>query len=186
MHQEESTLHSTRLYVLTGGPGSGKTTTLRELEHRGIRCISEVARQIIQEQMACKGEALPWSDRHAYSRLMLQRSISSYLENTPGPAFCDRGIPDTLAYLRLIGLDTAEALSASRQYRYARKVFFAPYWEEIYTTDKERKQSSQEARETASLLRSVYEECGYRIIELPLASPQERAEVLLREMENEE
>lgn len=179
-------MHNTMLYVLTGGPGSGKTTTLRELERRGIRCIPEVARQIIQEQVACNGEALPWSDREAYSRLMLQRSISSFLKHASGPALCDRGIPDTLAYLRLIGRDASQALSASRQYRYANKVFFAPYWEEIYTMDKERKQSPEEARETAALLRSVYEECGYQIIELPLTSPQERAEFLLREMQAEE
>jgi predicted ATPase len=39
------------LYVVTGGPGTGKTTVLRELERKGFPCVPEVARQLIQEQM---------------------------------------------------------------------------------------------------------------------------------------
>lgn len=39
-------------YVITGGPGVGKTTLLGELEKRNYRCMPEVARRVIQEQMA--------------------------------------------------------------------------------------------------------------------------------------
>jgi predicted ATPase len=51
------------MVVISGGPGVGKTTTLLELERRGFRCAAEVARQIIQEQVRDRGDALPWGDR---------------------------------------------------------------------------------------------------------------------------
>src|SRR5215470_11917647 len=99
-------LKNPNLYVVTGGPGSGKTTVLLELEKRGLRFAPEVARLIIQEQVRIGGKALPWADRELYTRLMLQRSVRAYRECTPAlvPTFSDRGIPDSLGYARLIGL----------------------------------------------------------------------------------
>ena len=175
-------IENPNLYVITGGTGAGKTTVLVELERRGFACVPEVARQIIQEQMQADGDALPWSDCGRYARLMLERSIASFRNSTPASkiTFCDRGIPDTPCYLRLIGADDAEAMSASATYLYAHKVFFAQAWKAIYATDTERKQSYEEAARTSQLMVRVYEECGYEVVELPLCSPEERAEFILR------
>jgi predicted ATPase len=168
------------LYILTGGPGGGKTTVLEELARRGVRIVPEVARQIIQEQVRTNGTALPWADRELYARLMLERSIQSFEEQHPNEiAFCDRGIPDTLCYLRLIHSNERKAAVASTFYRYAPMVFFAPPWEAIYTRDTERKQDFAEAVHTAELMAHVYMECGYRVIDLPLTSPDERADFIL-------
>lgn len=133
------------LFVVSGGPGSGKTTVLQELERRGHSFAPGVARQIIQEQVESGRMALPWCDREAYTVLMLERSIGSYLAHTPTlrPTFSDRGIPDALGYAQLIGLSNDEfILNACRQYRYARLVFLAPPWREIYGTDNEQNRTS--------------------------------------------
>src|SRR5437879_2862398 len=135
-------LNNPDLFAVSGGPGSGKTTILRELAKSGFRHASEVARQIIQEQVQAGGTALPWSDQHAYINLMLQRSIQSFIAHTPAvrPTFSDRGIPDTLCYARLVGLhETRFIENACDRYRYAGLVFLAPPWKEIYETDAERK-----------------------------------------------
>jgi predicted ATPase len=176
-------MNNPNLFVITGGPGAGKTTVLLELEKRGFRFAPEVARQIIQEQMRVGGQALPWADRNLYANLMLERSIQSYREHTPvsTPIFSDRGIPDTLGYARLIGLpDIGYIQSACDEFRYASTVFHAPAWKEIYTTDTERKQDFAEAERTSELIAQIYRECGYEVVELPRLSPAARADYIVK------
>ena len=173
------------LFVISGGPGTGKTTLLEELESLGYPHAPEVAREIIREQVQSGGTALPWGDREAYTELMLQRSIDSFREHTPAvkPVFSDRGIPDTLGYARLIGLrDTRAIEAACRQFRYARTVFLAPPWEEIYRTDNERTQDFAEAVRTYEVLVNVYRECGYEPVELPRWSAAARAQFIVEQL----
>jgi predicted ATPase len=173
------------LFVVSGGPGAGKTTVLQELASRGYRYAPEIARQIIQEEVQSSGTALPWKDREAYTLLMLEQSVKSYLAHTPAPrpTFSDRGIPDTLCYARLIGLaDQESILDACRQYRYAPVVFLAPPWKEIYETDNERKQDFAEAERTFEQMVQVYRECGYAIAVLPKAKTAARADFILKQI----
>ena len=122
-------MENRKFFVVTGGPGAGKTTVLMTLQRLGYQVVPEVARQIIQEQVASGGTALPWQDRESYTSLMLQRSIQSFVDNTPAKSvtFADRGIPDTLCYARLTGLaDHETILAACHEYRYAQLVFNRP------------------------------------------------------------
>ena len=178
---------NSNLFVISGGPGAGKTTTLLELEKLGLPHVPEVARQIIQEQVQSGGNALPWSDRERFTQMMLERSIESFRENTPAakPLVVDRGIPDALGYARLIGLpDTHLIEVACRQYRYAPLVFLAPPWREIYGTDSERKQDFAEAERTYNILMEVYQECGYQTIALSKVTPTERAQFILKQLQS--
>lgn len=173
------------LFVVSGGPGAGKTTVLQELASRGFRFAPEAARQIIQEQVQSSGTALPWGDREAYTFLMLKRSMESYLAHTPAsrPTFSDRGIPDSLCYARLIRLaDQKAILDACRQFRYAPIVFLAPPWKEIYETDSERKQDFAEAETTFEQMVLVYRECGYAVSELPKVNPAARADFIVEQI----
>ena len=49
-------------YILSGGPGSGKTALINALAKQGLPCMPEAGRAIIQDQMAIGGSALPWGD----------------------------------------------------------------------------------------------------------------------------
>ncbi len=173
-------------YIISGGPGSGKTTLLAELSKLGFSHAPEVARKIIQEQVQTGGFALPWANREAYTRLMLQRSIDSYFQytSTREPMFADRGLPDTLGYARLVGLTNESLLqaihAACMQYRYASLVFLAPPWKEIYKTDDERKQDFEEAERTFDQIVDVYQSCGYSPALLPKLSPPDRAQFILQ------
>lgn len=172
-------------YVISGGPGSGKTTVLCELERLGFQSAPEVARRIIQEQSAQGGTALPWRNRESYTQLMLERSIQAYLDHLPSSQiiFFDRGIPDTLCYARLIGLsDTRSIEAACEDYRYSRLVFLAPPWEEIYAIDQERKQDYAEAERTYEEMTRAYQECGYDAVVIPRLAPPARAKFIARQV----
>lgn len=129
-------------YIVTGGPGVGKTTLIGELQRRGYACMREAAREIIREQIAGGGDALPWGNVREYAALMLGRSVDDYRAALQAGEFCffDRGIPDTLGYARLTGLPLErEREDAGRLFRYRKTVFVLPPWEEIYRPDTERR-----------------------------------------------
>lgn len=173
------------LFVVSGGPGAGKTTVLHELSSRGYRFYPEIVRSIIQEEVQSGGTALPWGAREAFTLRMLERSVESYLSHTPAPrpTFSDRGIPDTLCYARLIGLANQESiLDACRKYRYASVVFLAPPWREICEMDNERKQDFAEAERTFEQMVQVHRGCGYTISELLKTKPADRTNFILEQI----
>src|SRR5580692_6478454 len=131
-----------RLIVITGGPGSGKSTLIDALGELDICTMPEAGRAIIQDQVAIGGEALPWSNRRAFAELMLSWEMRSYRAalRSSGPVFFDRAVPDVLGYLRLSELPVPSHVDRATQvFRYHRRVFVAPPWPEIFASDAERK-----------------------------------------------
>ena len=176
--------HFDRFFVLTGGPGSGKTTLVEALRARGFSTAPEAGRGIIRDQVAIGGPALPWQDRALFAELMLSWELRSWhvMGAQPGPVFFDRGVPDTIGYLRLCGLPVPDHISnAAAQFRYANRVFIAPPWPEIFARDEERKQTLDEAERTFQSVAGVYAELGYELVSLPLAPVEARIQFMLAE-----
>jgi predicted ATPase len=171
-----------RFFVLTGGPGSGKSTLIEALERAGRARSVEAGRGVIQDQMAIGGRALPWSDPLAFAELMLCWEMRSYrmAGDETGPVFFDRGTPDVVGYLRLLGLPVPLHMDrAARMFRYNRRVFIAPPWPEIFRQDGERRQDLDEAVRTYEAMVATYGDYGYELVELPRASVEERARFVL-------
>jgi len=171
-----------RFFVITGGPGSGKSMLIELLGARGICAMPEAGRAIIQDQVAIGGSALPWCDRSAFAELMLSWEMRSYREalRRSGPVVFDRGLPDVVGYLRLCGLPVPSHVEkAAREFRYHQRVFIAPPWREIFGQDAERKQSFEEAEATYQALVETYSELNYELIPLPLTSIEDRARFVI-------
>lgn len=170
------------MFVITGGPGSGKSTLIEALAGHGICSMPEAGRAIIQDQLAIGGQALPWSDRSAFAELMLSWEIRSYRAalKLSGPVIFDRGVPDVLGYLRFSGLPIPSHVDhAARIFRYNQWVFVAPPWPEIFTPDEERKQSFEQAQATCEAMVETYSALGYDLIALPRDSVEERVRLVL-------
>jgi predicted ATPase len=171
-----------RFFVITGGPGSGKSTLVNALRTQGVQTMPEAGRAIIQDQVAIGGNALPWGNRFAFAELMLGWAMRAYREarSLAGSVVFDRGIPDVLGYLNLSRLDAASHIRrAAGMFRYNPRVFIAPHWPEIFSTDTERKQSEEEARATCNAMAAVYTDQGYELVTLPLAPVEDRVQFVL-------
>jgi len=172
-----------KFFVITGGPGSGKTALINELKKRGYGYVEEVARQVIQEQISAGGDALPWKNIKHYKELLLLRSIETYkqaLENTQEVTFFDRDILDLIAYDRLTKTESsADLQNAVHSLQYNKKVFIAPPWKEIYCIDTERKQTYEESIEVYNNIVEVYLEYGRELIELPKTNVENRVELII-------
>ncbi|KQZ13990.1 MULTISPECIES: AAA family ATPase [unclassified Mesorhizobium] len=177
--------HSDAFFVLTGGPGSGKTSLIEALHARGFRTAPEAGRGIIRDQMEIGGSALPWQDPALFAELMLAWELRSWREAhaAAGPVVFDRGVPDTLGYLRLTALPVPVHMrEAAKRFRYNRRVFIAPPWPEIFTQDSERRQTLDEAWRTHDAMVEIYAELDYELVALPLASVEERADFVTEQI----
>ena len=172
-----------RFIVVTGGPGSGKSTLIDALEGAGFGRTLEAGRGIIQEQMTIGGRALPWIDPALFAEMMLAWEMRSYraAEKQAGTIFFDRGVPDVAGYLRLMKLPVPQHVKkATEIFRSHSRVLIAPPWEEIFRQDRERKQDFGEAVRTYEALASTYAELGYELVELPRADVDARVQFVGR------
>lgn len=170
--------------VITGGPGFGKTQTIRELANLGYRTGSEFARELIEQQLQSGGDMLPWKNMKAFQREILNRRIGFYQSVGLGElAFSDRAIPDQLAFSRFRGFEPSPLLQESaRLYRYAETVFVAPPWREIYTTDEIRNENFEDACLLHQYICDTYQELGYQLAELPLTDAASRAQFIINQL----
>jgi predicted ATPase len=166
-------------FVLTGGPGVGKTTLLRHLANLGEFAVEENARAVIRDNVETGGQAVPWMDNNAFVEQTAARDIANFdrLAGETRRVFFDRGIADNY---RANGAEPSAALiEAIRTRRYNRRVFVFPPWREIYRTDAERKQDWDEAERTFGKVLAVLPELGYEPVVVPKDDVAARAAFVL-------
>src|SRR3989338_8046757 len=102
----------TNWYVITGGPSSGKTTTVNLLKELGYKTTIEHARHYIDTQKVT-GKTVEEirGNQVAFQHGILDMQIEQERTLLPDDVvFLDRAIPDALAYYRFLGLPEDEKL----------------------------------------------------------------------------
>lgn len=194
-------------YILTGGPGVGKSTLLKLLGKQGVYTIAEVATYIIERESEIDSEILPWKNKAAFQKAVLEQQIN--WEATPErlnqettrvlrngkyqrvktreqdieTIVQDRGIPDGIAYYLIDGLEApAELLEAAKKADYTGIFILDPVPYKNTTT---RREEPELAKRIHEKIRQVYESLGYKPITIPSTSPEKRAELILSYVRNE-
>ncbi len=173
---------SSQRIVIAGGPGSGKSTLLKALAASGENCHDEVSRVLIREQIALRGDHLPWGNLAAFAQKCGERMQTQLVQCTcRGRCFFDRGLPDLTGYLNRSGqIAPNDWREASRTF--AREVFFAPPWRKIYVNDAERPQTFAEAQALSKHIRNAYLDYGFRVIDLIEGPVADRMQQILQHL----
>jgi len=162
------------IHIITGPPGSGKTTLINALKEKGFNCSDEIARQVIKEEQESGENGTPWGDVSRFCELVFNRT-KLILKHSKSVDFSDRGLLDLIAYLKFADLPIPDELQKFPFHDYYHnKVFFLPSWPEIYTKDPQRLQSFEESKQLEKQLLNVYKEYGFEVVLLGEMSIKDR------------
>lgn len=165
-------------HVITGAPSSGKTAVIDDLSQRGFRVVPEVARAIIEQQLAA-GKTLPQikADIQEFERMIVRKRIRIETElPLDKVVFLDRALPDTIAYYILEGLNPEKVHAACQRVRY-KKVFLFDRLK--FLKDDVRTEDDRLAQRIDGLLNEVYQALEYPVVRVPVMPVEERTEWVL-------
>ncbi len=172
----------TNWYVITGGPSSGKTTTVNLLKERGYITTFEHARHYLDTQRL-KGKTIEdvRKQQREFQLGVLDMQIEQENQILPDVlVFLDRAIPDALAYYRFLNLPEDEKLTEALRTVSYKKVFILdclPLVKDYARTEDETAQKKIHA-----LLIEVYESLGFPVIQVPVLPPKQRVDFILQNL----
>lgn len=171
--------------VITGGPGTGKSTIIDHLEQLKFTCMPEISRTITREAQRSGIDQLFLEDPLLFSKLLLKGRIDQYETahmQESNQVFFDRGIPDIHGYMDFTGTVYPDIyIQKSLEYRYSH-VFMMPPWKAIYKTDNERYESYEQSLLIYKCLIEGYSKMNYNIIEVPAGNINERVNFILNSL----
>lgn len=168
--------------VIAGGPGTGKTSIINHLKKNGFLCYDEISRQVTLQARKDGIEQLFLTEPLLFSEKLLEGRKKQFIDaskESENIVFLDRGIPDVLAYMDYIG-DTYPKyfVEACENYKYDYIFVLAP-WQDIFTSDNERYESFEEAIEIHHHLLKTYKRFGYKLLDVPFGSVENRSDFIL-------
>lgn len=171
--------------VLIGGPATGKTTVLNTLKEKGFYCFDEISREVTLKAQKEGIDQLFLTKPLLFSEMLLTGREKQYLDASKSKeeiVFFDRGIPDVYAYMNYFKTDYPPVfIEKSKEYKYDLIFHFSP-WEDIHTTDNERYETFEESLKIDEFITNSYKELGYKIINVPFGSIDERANFIINSL----
>ncbi len=171
--------------IITGGPGTGKSTVIEALQKLGYHCMPEISRQITLEARKKGAEQLFLKNPQLFSEMLLEGRENQYHlaeKSNEEIVFFDRGIPDIHAYMSYLGVKFDELfINKSNLLRYT-NIFITPPWEEIYKQDNERYENFEQALAIHNHLENTYTKLGYNLTNIPFNSVDNRVEFILKNL----
>jgi predicted ATPase len=167
-------------FVLTGAPGSGKTSVLRALAATGYPVVVEAATDVMAARLAA-GDTEPWTDPIFIERIALLQRHRRQEPVSPGamPQVHDRSAVCTLALAHHLGHPVppvleAEIAKVTEAGYFDRRVFFVRPLGFLQPTEV-RRISYEESLAFEHLHETEYQRLGFEIVDVPAGPVAERA-----------
>lgn len=182
----------TRKIVVTGGPSTGKTSVIEQLESLGNHCLHEVIRSMTLKAKSegkkvemISNPIISVEDPMKFNLKILNARIEQYKFATQSQEkiiFFDRGTPDVLAYMDCFGQTYGHEFKETCATMRYDHIFLMPPWREIHVNDSGRFESFEESLRIYDCLKQTYERFSYGVTIVPLGTVDERIDFILNHL----
>jgi len=172
----------TNWYVLTGGPSSGKTTTVNLLKKLGYRTTIEHARHYIDtKRVAGKTTEEIKGNQIVFQKGILDMQIEEEDNlSSEEVIFLDRALPDARAYYKFLKIPEDEQLTRAVENSSYKKIFILDPLPLI--NDYARTEDEEAQKKIHNLIVEVYDSLPAPIVHVPLLPPNERVDFILKHL----
>jgi predicted ATPase len=169
-----------KYYVITGGPGVGKTTVLELLAEKGYAIVPEAARMIIEEETIRGSDVLPWKNLARFQAAVAEKQLQNEAAADAPINFLDRSIVDGYAYCMIGKIPAPDELLKNAAGRYEKVFLLEPLGS--YVKDETRIEDERLAKQIHDEIIKAYIRFGYKPIVVPVLPPEERAAFILKQI----
>ncbi|MBL4888830.1 MAG: ATP-binding protein [Candidatus Lindowbacteria bacterium] len=176
---------NTKIFVIAGGPCSGKTTLLEGLKRAGYRIEYETAEQLIKRGLQVgstveelRADVVKWQTLVFKEDFLLFSSFES-----AALVFVDTSFIETYVFTKLSGIQMGPHIDAwLRKFRFG-GVFFLDKLERHEQTSI-RIEDEETAEDLSRSILGAYQDFGYTPEIIPPVSVDERIKLILKTVEN--
>ena len=172
-------------YILTGGPGVGKTSVIRHLRDLGYTVVHEAARQIINQQKRrhtldpSYDPILPQTCLSTFQLMVIARILHNEQKTrSKGAVFCDRGLGDGIGYCLAGNIPVPSGLDGLIERSGYTKVFLLEQLP-AYKNDRVRHEDHEKATAIHNAILDGYRTLSLPVVIVPPYPVHKRVEMIL-------
>ena len=161
--------------LITGGPGTGKTSLVNELKNNGYLCSEEIVRDLTIKKRDEGVDQYFLTDPLGFSTKLFNLRLEEYNKiYNSNLVIYDRGPIDVLAYLNFKSIEIPiDLINNSKKINYKYSFILNP-WKDIYNQDSVRYESYEECVLIHEFLIREYEKFKIKLIVVPNGTIIER------------